>query len=63
MIGLVELEQTIALTVVLSGPIIHMVYLKKKGQLPREVFIDKCKKFIPLYILIFIFLVIAINKP
>lgn len=60
--GLVELEQTIAITVVLSGPILHVIYLKRKNQLTREDFIDKCKKFGPLYVLIFIFLAIAINK-
>lgn len=60
--GLVELEKTIAIIVVLSGPVIYMLYLRHKGQLTRAFFLDYCKKFVPLYILIAIFLYIALTK-
>lgn len=60
--GLVELEQTIAVTVVLSGPVIYLLYLRHKGQLTKAFLLDYCKKFIPLYILIAIFLYIALTK-
>ncbi|MBU3724102.1 MAG: hypothetical protein FGM18_01155 [Burkholderiaceae bacterium] len=60
--GLVELEQTIAITVVLSGPVIYLLYLRHKRQLTRAFFLDYCKKFIPLYIAISVFLYIALTK-